>query len=112
MKSLGLTRLLSHIFLDEDGHRIDPEDISVKRIWIDKNGQEESESIDIYYYNEDDPGRIDWNYDNGLADKDGNHMNEATFRIEAYGYDDPIIIKIKAPKRKTKKNIRFKRKKD
>ena len=98
--------------LDEHGRRIDPENISVERIWTDEDGEEESGTVDTYNYNEDLPCLISWDYGNGLVDDDGNRVKEATFRIEAEGYDDPVIIKVKAPKRKTKKTVKFKRKKD
>ncbi len=98
--------------LDEHGRRIDPENISVERIWTDEDGEEESETIDTYNYNEDLPCLIHWDYGNGLVDDDGIPLKEATFRIEAEGYDEPVIIKVKAPKRKAKKTVKFKRKKD
>jgi hypothetical protein len=58
------------------------------------------------------PCLIHWDYGNGLVDDDGIPLKEATFRIEAEGYDEPVIIKVKAPKRKAKKTVKFKRKKD
>ena len=49
--------------------------------------------------------------DYGLEDEDGKPLKEATLRIEAEGYDDPVIIKVKYPKRNAKKTIKFNHKK-
>jgi hypothetical protein len=46
-----------------------------------------------------------------LQDEDGKLLKEATLRIEAEGYDDPVIIKVKYPKHNAKKTIRFKHRK-
>lgn len=54
---------------------------------------------------------IYWDYDDGLQDEDGKPLKEATLRIEAEGYDDPVTIKVKYPKRNAKKTIKFKHKK-
>ncbi|MDE6192603.1 MAG: hypothetical protein K2M83_01290 [Muribaculaceae bacterium] len=46
-----------------------------------------------------------------MEDEDGKPLKEATLRIEAEGYDDPVIIKVKYPKRNAKKTIKFNHKK-
>ena len=39
-------------------------------------------------------------------------LKEATLRIEAEGYDTPVIVKVKYPKRNAKKTIKFKNEKE
>ena len=46
-----------------------------------------------------------------MRDEAGYPLKEATLHIEAEGYDDPVIIKVKYPKRNAKKTIKFKHKK-
>lgn len=96
---------------DEKGNLIDREDISVERVWIDEDGDEDFELVSPEYFDDKHPCRIYWDYDWGLKDEDGKPLNEATLRIEAEGYDDPISIKVKYPKRNTKKTVKFKHKK-
>ena len=40
----------------------------------------------------------------------GKPVKEATFRIEAEGYGAPVTIKVRYPKRKARKTVRFKHK--
>ena len=96
--------------IDEKGNVIDPEDIYIERIWIDEDGDEYSEYISPEYFDDKHPCRIYWDYQSGLHD-DGKPIKEATLRIEAEGYDDPVIIKVKYPKRNARKTIKFKHKK-
>lgn len=55
--------------------------------------------------------RIFWNDESALQDEYGRPIKEVTLRITAEGYDDPVIIKVKYPKRNTNKTIRFRSKK-
>ncbi|HRF69666.1 MAG TPA: carboxypeptidase-like regulatory domain-containing protein [Muribaculum sp.] len=96
---------------DEKGNVIDCEDLSVERVWIDKDGDEYSECILPEYFDDKHPCRIYWDYQSGLHDDDGNPLKEATLRIEAEGYDDSIIIKVKYPKRNANKTVKFRPKK-
>lgn len=97
---------------DENGNRIDNESFNVERIWTDEDGEEDSEYIYPFSYDEKHPCRIAWDVGSGLKDDDtGKPLKEATLRITAEGYDDPVIIKVKYPKRNAKKTIKFKHKK-
>ena len=106
-----LTSVLILRIIDENGNTIDPEIIDVKRIWVDEYGYENLDDVSLFWDNYEQKHFVCWNEDNGLKDEDGIPLKEATLRIEAEGYDDPVIIKVKAPKRKTKKTVKFKRKK-
>lgn len=97
--------------VDENGNRIDASDVSVERIWIDENGEADTVSIYIEYFDEAHPCRIYWNHVYGMTDENGNPLKEATLRIEAEDYDDPVVIKVKYPKHTAKRTIKFKRKK-
>lgn len=96
---------------DEHGNLMDSDNLDISRIWIDKDGEEDYEFLSSEYFDEKHPCRIYWDYDLALQDKDDKPLKEATLRIEAEGYDDPIIIKVKYPKRNAKKTVKFKHKK-
>lgn len=96
---------------DEKGNVIDRDNLYIGRVWNDEDGEEDSEHLSPEYFDEKHPCRIYWDYDYGLQDEDGKPLKEATLRIEAEGYDDPVIIKVKYPKRNAKKTIKFKHKK-
>ena len=96
---------------DEKGNVIGRDNLYIGRVWIDKDGEEDCEYLSPEYLDEKHSCRIYWDYDYGLQDEDGKPLKEATLRIEAEGYDDPIIIKVKYPKRNAKKTIKFKHKK-
>lgn len=97
--------------VDEKGTPIPREDLYVWRLWIDEDGEEDFESVHPKCFDDKHPCRIYWDYDHGLRGEDGKPLKEATLRIEAEGYDDPVIIKVKYPKRNAKKTIKFKNKK-
>lgn len=97
--------------IDEHGNPIDNDDIYVERIWVDSEGEEDSRYIEVTSIDEKHPCRIYWDYDYGMRDEDGKPLKEATLRIEAEGYDTPVIIKVKYPKRNAKKTIKFRNKK-
>ena len=94
---------------DEKGNPIDPDDLYIESPRIYENGEEDTHYIHPDYVDEKHPCRIYW--DAGMRDEDGKPLKEATLRIEAEGYDDPVIIKVKYPKRNAKKTIKFKHKK-
>ena len=96
---------------DEDGKLIDIEDLFITRIWIDEDGEEDSIELHPYYFDEKHPCRIYWDYDWGFKDDNEETVKEATISIEADDYDEPIIIKVKYPKRNSKKTIKFKQQK-
>ncbi len=96
---------------DEHGNLMDSDNLDISRIWIDEDGEEDYEYLNPKYFDENHPCRIYWDYELALQDKDDKPLKEATLRIEAEGYDDPITIKVKYPKRNAKKTIKFKHKK-
>lgn len=96
---------------DEKGNMIELDNLYIERVWIDEDGEEDYEYLSPEYLDEKHSCRIYWDYDYGLQDKDGKPLKEATLRIEAEGYDDPVIIKVKYPKRNAKKTVKFKHKK-
>ena len=98
--------------VDENGNPIHHEDLLVWRVWIDEDGEEDYKDLSPQFLDQKHPCRIYWDYDYGLKDKEGKPLKEAILRIEADGYDDPIIIKVKYPKRNAKKTIKFKHKKN
>lgn len=93
---------------DEKGNTIDPKDFYVERIWLDEEGDEDSEYISTEYLDDEHLCRIYWH---SLQDDEGNPLKEATLRIQAKDYDEPVTIKVKSSKRITKKNVKFKHKK-
>ena len=80
----------------------------IERVWIDEDGDEMSDYISLIPFD----GRfiIQWNHEPALQDDDGKPLKEAILRIEVDGYDNPQTIKVKYPKRNTKKTIKFKHK--
>ena len=96
---------------DEKGKVIDRDNLYIGRVWIDEDGEEDSEHLSPEYFDEKHPCRIYWDYDYGLQDENDKPLKEATLRIEAEGYDVPVIIKVKYPKRNANKTIQFKHKK-
>lgn len=96
--------------VDEGGISINQEDIYIERLLLDEDGKEDFEYIKFKYIDDTDLCRIYWDYDWGLQDENGNPLKKSTFRITAEGYEEPIIITVKRPKRHSKKTIRFKHK--
>ncbi len=93
---------------DERGNVIDRDNLYIERVCIDEDGEGDSEHLSPEYFDEQHPCRIYWDYDYGLKDEEGNPLKEATLRIEADGYDDPMTIKVKYPKRNQRLTIMFK----
>ena len=105
--------MLDLYFVDENGNKINPSEIDVYKVFTDENGEEDYESLSSdHLYDNDTAIRIEWINDGELQDEDGKPLKEAMLRIEAEGYDDPITIKVKYPKRNAKKTIKFKHKKN
>ncbi len=105
-----ITHSLELNVIDEEGNRIDINDLDVERIWIDENGEEDYDWVPLHYHWWDKSYQIYWDAD--LIDNDTDKpLKKATLRITAEGYDDPVIIKVKYPKHHAKKTIRFKHKK-
>ncbi len=102
---------LDLIVSDEYGNLMERDKLDISRIWIEEDGEEDYE-LSPEYFDEKHPCRIYWDYDYGLQDEDGKPLKEATLRIEAEGYDAPVTIKVKYPKRNAKKTIKFKHKKN
>ena len=96
---------------DEYGNLMERDKLDISRIWIDEDGEEDYEYLSPEYLDEKHSCRIYWDYDYGLQGEDGKPLKEATLRIEAEGYDDPVTIKVKYPKRNAKKTIKFKHRK-
>lgn len=97
--------------LDEHDNLMDAHSVSVERIWIDENGEEDSVSIALEYIDDKHPCRLYWNNVYGMQDENGDPLKEATLRIETDDYDEPVVIKVKYPKHTAKRTIKFKRKK-
>ncbi|MEZ3590635.1 MAG: carboxypeptidase-like regulatory domain-containing protein [Muribaculaceae bacterium] len=96
---------------DEKGNVIERDNLYIERVWIDEDGEEDSEHLSPEYLDEKHSCRIFWDFDYALQDENGKPLKEATLRIEADDYDDPVIINVKYPKRNAKKTIKFKHKK-
>lgn len=103
--------MLDLYIVDENKKRIPLSDITIHKIFIDEDGEEDEELVEPMYIEDDTALRFYWNEDRELQDKNGKPLKEATLRIEADGYDGPVIIKVKYPKRNAKKTIKFKHKK-
>ena len=97
---------------DEHGNLIDNDKLDISRIWIDEDGDEDSRSIYSERFDAQHPCRIYWDDSFALLDENGKPLKEATLRIEAEGYDDPITIKVNYPKRSAKKTVKFKHKRN
>ena len=110
------SNMIDLIITDEKGNKLDPDDISIKLVSV--GNEDVEEWPDIYpktIYDENDGRllslRIYWHDEPELWDENDSPLKEATLRIEVDGYDTPQKIKVKYPKRNTRKTIRFKHKK-
>jgi len=108
---------LDLIIIDENDELFSSEDVTIKLVLTDDIDEENWPDIypsSIY----DDKEyrlialRIYWNEKCGLHDDNGKPLKEAILRIEVEGYDNPQTIKVKYPKRNTKKTIKFKHAKE
>lgn len=97
--------------IDANKKTLPYEDVTIERVYIDEDGEEDSDYLDPVWIEEKGVFRIYWNDDSDLQDDDGKPLKEAVLRIEVDGYDKPQIIKVKYPKPNTKKIIKFKHEK-
>jgi len=104
VSKLGNVLYLSVV--DENNRPINTSVRKIERIWIDEDGDEMSDYIRLIPV--DDKFIIQWNSEPALQDDDDKPLKEAILRIEVAGYDNPKTIKVKYPKRNTKKTIKFK----
>ena len=104
--------VLNLYITDEDKHPIPHDDITIERIIIDEDGDEDVEELLNFSYDETSDGPIGIWWDNfwELHDQDGNPLKEVNLRITAKGYEKPVTVKVKYPKHTDNKTIRFKHK--
>lgn len=107
---------LDLIIIDENDELFSSEDVTIKLVLRDD--MDEENWPDIYpspIYDDQEYRlialRIYWNEECGLHDNNGQPLKEAILRIEVESYDNPKTIKVKYPKRNTKKTIKFKHEK-
>lgn len=93
--------------IGEDKKPISYEDVEIEKMYIE-DGEEYWDYIDEMWIEEENVSRLFWNRDWNLQDDDGKPLKEVTLRITAEGYEKPVTIKLRYPKRNTKKTIRFK----
>lgn len=93
---------------DENKKPFPYEAVTIERIYVDEDGEEDSEYIYPLWIEEKGLFRIYWNENYEFKDDNGKPLKEAILRIEVDGYDNPKTIKVKYPKRNTKKTIKFK----
>ncbi len=101
--------MLDLYIVDENKKPLPYENVTIERVYIDEDGEEDSEHLDLVWIVEKGLFRVYWNEDSDFQDDDGKPLKEAVLRIEVDGYDNPKTIKVKYPKRNTKKTIKFKR---
>ena len=97
--------------IDEKGNPINPEYLDISIVKIDEDCEEYSDYLYHEFIDEQHPCRIYWDASSDLQDEDGKPLKEAILRIEAEGYDAPVTIKVKYPKRNAKRTIKLKHKK-
>ena len=97
--------------IDEKGNPINPEYLDISIVKIDEDCEEYSDYLYHEFIDEQHPCRIYWDASSDLQDEDGKPLKEAILRIEAEGYDAPVTIKVKYPKRNAKKTIKLRHKK-
>lgn len=101
-----LENVLYLIIVNENNLPINTSVQKIERVWIDEDGDEMSDYISLIPF--DGKFIIQWNNEPALQDDDGKPLKEAVLRIEVEGYDNHQTIKVKYPKRNTKKTIKFK----
>ena len=109
-ESYDRKHVLDLYVVDENKEPIDLYDIWIERIYLDEDGEEVSEELNPSMLKDKHLLRLYWSNDWGLRDENGKPLKEATLRIEADGYEDVVDIKVKYPKRRTRKTIQFKHK--
>ncbi len=94
--------------IDENKKTIPYEAITIEHVYIDEDGEEDSDYLDLSWIEEKGLFRIYWNEEPDFQNDKGKPPKEAVLRIEVEGYDNPKTIKVKYPKRNTKETIKFK----
>lgn len=100
--------MLDLYMIDENNRPLPRENITIERVYLDEDGEESEDYIDCYEIEDKNILRIYWNEVPELQDENGKPLKEVTLRITVEGYDNPKTIKVKYPKRNTKKTIKFK----
>ncbi len=100
--------MLDLYIVDENKKPLPYDSVTIKRVYFDEDGEEDSDYLDPVWIEEKGVFRFYWNEDSDFQDDDGKPLKEAILRIEVDGYDNPKTIKVKYPKRNTKKTIKFK----
>ena len=103
--------MLDLYIVDENKKPLPYDSVTIERVYLDKDGEEDADYLDPVWIEEKGIFRIYWNEDSDFQDDDGKPLKEALLRIEVEGYDNPQTIKVKYPKRNTKKTIKFKHEK-
>lgn len=102
---------LDLIIIDENGELFSSDDVTIKQVLSDNMDEDNWPEIYPSPIRNDNrliALRVYWTNDCGFQDDDGKPLKEAILRIEVDGYDKPQTIKVKYPKRNTKKTIKFK----
>ena len=100
--------MLDLYIVDENKKPLPYEDVTIKWVYIDEDGEEDADYLDPVWIEEKGVFRFYWNDDSYFHDDDGKPLKEVVLRIEVEGYDNPKTINVKYPKRNTKKTIKFK----
>ncbi len=100
--------ILDIFVLDENKNPIDPEDVWVEKIYIDEDGEEDLETLHPLIIEDKKQLRFYWNEERELHDDDGNPLKSVKLLLTSDLYEDSIVLKVKYPKRITKKTVRFK----
>ncbi len=100
--------MLDLYIVDENKKPLPYDSVTIERVYFDEDGDEDSDYLDPVWIAEKGLFRIYWNEDSDFQDDDGKPLKEVVLRIEVEGYDNPKTIKVKYPKRNTKKTIKFK----
>jgi len=110
-QQLRMRQLADLHIIDENKKTLPYENVTIERIYLDEDSEEDADYLDPVWIEEKGVFRIYWNEDSDFQDGDGKPLKEAVLRIKVDGYDKPKTIKVKYPKRNTKKTIKFKHEK-
>ncbi len=103
--------MLDLYIVDENKKPLPYDSVTIERVYFDEDGDEDSDFLEPVWIAEKGVFRFYWNEDSDFQDDDGKPLKEAILRIAVDGYDKPQTIKVKYPKRNTKKTVRFKHEK-
>ncbi len=102
--------ILDLYIVDENDKPINDKSVMIERVYIDEDGDEDSDYLSESLMDDEEFIRFYWADDPDFRDENDKPLKEATLRITVEGYEEPVTIKVKYPKRKTKKKIKFRRK--